>query len=101
VWTLREDLSDTACHGHERRTLIDVIFEKVVNHVDAQIKQCPYCEQQTKARFPTNLSGPLQHGPGIKAFVLNLLIAQMVSLNRIQKVDHNADRAGNIRGHDS
>jgi transposase len=85
VWTLREDLSDTACHGHERRTLIDVIFEKVVNHVDAQIKQCPYCEQQTKARFPTNLSGPLQHGPGIKAFVLNLLIAQMVSLNRIQK----------------
>jgi transposase len=80
-----EDLNETPCQGHERRTLIDVIFEKVVNHVDAEIKQCPYCEHQTKARFPTNLSGPLQYGPGIKAFVLNLLIAQMVSLNRIQK----------------
>ncbi len=80
-----EDLSDVPCQAHERRTLIDIIFEKVVNHVDAQIKHCPYCEKQTKAQFPSHLSGPLQYGPGIKAFVLNLLIAQMVSLNRIQK----------------
>ena len=80
-----EDLSDAPCQGHERRTMIDIIFEKVVNHVDAEIKHCPYCEQQTKARFPSDLSGPLQYGPGIKAYVLNLLIAQMVSLNRIQK----------------
>ena len=83
--TCGEDLSDTPCQGHERRTRIDIIFEKVVNHVDAQIKQCPYCETQTKGRFPADMSGPLQYGPGIKAFALNLLIAQMVSLNRIQK----------------
>lgn len=31
------------------------------------------------------MHGPLQYGMGIKAYILNLLIAQMISLNRIQK----------------
>ncbi len=83
--TCGEDLSDTPCQGHERRTRIDLIFEKTVNHVDAEIKHCPFCKTQTKGRFPADMPGPLQYGPGVKAFVLNLLIAQMLSLNRIQK----------------
>ena len=80
-----EDLSETPCHGHERRTRIDIVFEKVLSHVDAQIKQCPHCQVHTKGQFPADMPGPLQYGAGIKAYVLNLLIAQMVSLNRIQK----------------
>ena len=83
--TCGEDLSDTPCHGHERRTKIDIIFEKVVMHVDAEIKECPRCEARTKGVFPGDMPGPLQYGSGIKAYVLNLLIAQMISLNRIQK----------------
>jgi len=80
-----EDLSDSPCQGHERRTRIDIIFEKVVSHVDAQIKQCPGCQSQTKGRFPTDMPGPLQYGAGIKAYILNLLIAQMLSLKRVQQ----------------
>ncbi len=80
-----EDLGDTPCQGHERRTLIDIIFEKVVTHVDAELKQCPFCQAQSKGRFPAEMPGPLQYGPGIKAYVLNLLIAQMLSLNRVQQ----------------
>jgi transposase len=80
-----EDLSATPCCGHERRTRIDIVFEKVLSHVDAQIKQCPRCQATSKGRFPTDMPGPLQYGAGIKAYVLNLLIAQMISLNRIQK----------------
>ena len=38
--------------GHERRTLIDIVFEKVVRHADAQIKHCPRCHAETRARFP-------------------------------------------------
>jgi len=83
--TCGEDLRNTPCQGHERRTRIDIVFEKVVSHVDAEIKQCPGCQSQTKGRFPADMPGPLQYGAGIKAYVLNLLIAQMVSLNRIQK----------------
>jgi len=81
-----EDLRDTPCHQKERRTLIDIIFEKVVKHVDAEIKECPNCETITKGQFPADMPGPLQYGTGIKAYILDLLIAQMVSLNRIQKM---------------
>ncbi len=80
-----EDLSDIPCQQHERRTRVDIIFEKVVSHVDAEIKQCPCCQSQTKGRFPADMAGPLQYGSGIKAYVLNLLIAQMLSLKRVQQ----------------
>ncbi len=80
-----EDLGETPCQGHDRRTRIDMLFEKVVTHVDAEIKQCPHCQAQSKGRFPADMPGPLQYGPGIKAYVLNLLIAQMLSLNRVQQ----------------
>jgi len=78
------DLCETPCQGHERRTRIDLLFEKVVSQVDAEIKTCPRCQVQTKGAFPPELSGPLQYGPGIKAFVLHLLVAQMVTLQRVQ-----------------
>jgi transposase len=83
--TCGEDLTDTPCYARERRTRIDIIFEKVVSHVDAEIKQCPRCQAPTKGRFPADMPGPLQYGPGIKAYVLNLLIAQMLSLKRVQQ----------------
>ena len=79
-----EDLRKVPCQGHERRTQIDIVFEKVVTHVDAEIKACPNCERQARGSFPQGFSGPLQYGAGIKAYVLNLLIAQMISLKRVQ-----------------
>lgn len=84
--TCGEDLSGVACTGHERRTKIDIVFEKVVDHTDAEIKQCPTCHSIVKASFPKDLHGPLQYGDGLKAFVINLLVCQMVALNRVQKL---------------
>jgi len=84
--TCGEDLSDTVSMSCERRTKIDIVFEKVVEHVDAQIKQCPSCDSIVKATFPTGFYGPLQYGNGLKAFVINLLVCQMVALNRVQKL---------------
>ena len=80
-----ENLGDTPCRGHERRTEIDIVFEKTVRHVDAEIKRCPRCRTEARGRFPANLPGPLQYGAGVKAYVLNLPIAQMVSLKRAQQ----------------
>ena len=81
-----EDLTKVAPYRHERRTLIDIQFEKTVLHVDAEIKRCPVCEGSTKGRFPSVMKGPLQYGNGLKAYILNLLVAQMVSLSRVQKM---------------
>jgi len=38
-----EDLSKTPYQEHERGTKIDIAFEKVVEHADDEIKQCPPC----------------------------------------------------------
>ena len=46
------------------RTLIDIVFEKVVRHADAQIKHCARCHAETRACFPHQMPGPLQYGPG-------------------------------------
>jgi transposase len=78
-------LDELPSKAHERRTRIDIIFEKVVSHLDAEIKDCPHCHRQSKAAFPADLSGPMQYGPGIRAYVLNLMVAQMLSLKRVQQ----------------
>jgi transposase len=81
-----EDLTDAPCTHLERRTKIDIVFEKVVEHVDAEVKQCPACKATVKGKFPADMHGPLQYGDGLKAFVINLLVCQMVALNRVQKL---------------
>ncbi|MHB8428063.1 MAG: IS66 family transposase [Acidiferrobacterales bacterium] len=80
-----EDLHKVPVQGHERRTQIDIVFEKVVTHIDAEIKSCPHCGTEARGSFPEALCGPLQYGAGIKAYALNLLIAQMLSLKRVQQ----------------
>ena len=80
-----QPLDQAPCQGYERRTKIDIIFEKVVDHVDAEIKECPNCNTTVKGQFPEDMPGPLQYGNGLKAFVIHLIISQMVALNRVQK----------------
>ena len=76
------DLSDIEPSAREQRVLRDIKFTVVEVKVDAEIKDCPECRARTKGRFPENMPGSLQYGNGIKAFVINLLVTQMVSLNR-------------------
>lgn len=81
-----EDLSKIESHDHERRTKIDIIFEKTIEHYDAQKKICPNCNSEVKGTFPSDMHGPLQYGDGIRAYIINLLVCQMISLNRVQKM---------------
>ena len=81
-----EDINGVSCVGHERRTKIDIVFEKVIEHVDAEIKECPNCRSTNKGKFPSDMHGPLQYGDGLKAFAVNLIVGQMVALNRTQKL---------------
>ena len=81
-----ENLRHVQVEDYERRTRIDIVFEKRIEHTDAEIKTCPSCECVNKGAFAADLAGPEQYGPGVRAFVLNLLVAQMVSFNRAQKL---------------
>jgi len=81
-----ESLLDTPCQCIERRTKIDIIFEKTVEHFDVEVKQCDNCGAKVKGSFPEGVDGPLQYGNGIKAFVVCLLITQMVALKRVQSL---------------
>jgi hypothetical protein len=83
-----ESLDGIPATGHERRTKVDIIFEKVVSHVDAEIKVCPQCKMENKGHFPEDMPGPLQYGQGIKGYMINLLFAHMISLKRVQQLIH-------------
>jgi len=83
-----ENLCKIEVEDYERRTRIDIVFEKRVEHVDAEIKHCPLCQSLNKGSFPADMAGPVQYGLGVKAYVLNLIITQ------------NTDRASDVRsGH--
>lgn len=81
-----QDLTEAPCEHIERRTKIDIIFETVVEHVDAEIKYCENCDSIVKGKFPSDMPGPLQYGSGLKAYIISLLVCQMISLNRVQKL---------------
>ena len=91
---MRHDLTGTACTGHEQRIEVDIVFETVERRVTAEIKNCPRCHTRTKGSFPDTMPGPLQYGPGIVAYVVHLLCAQMVPLKRTAAHDPGDDRTG-------
>ena len=62
------DLSQAATIGHEKRQLFDLPpIEIEVTEYQAEIKQCPHCQQQAKATFPETITAPVQYGPRLKA----------------------------------
>ena len=63
---------------YERRTRIGIVFEKRVEHTNVEIKTCPLFQSVSKGAFAPDPAGPEQYGLGVKAFVLSLLVAQMV-----------------------
>jgi len=81
-----QDLSKAPCQHVERRTKIDIIFEKTVEHVDVETKHCDICGATVRGKFPPDMEGPLQYGNGLKGYIVTLLVCQMISLSRVQKL---------------
>lgn len=79
-----EDLTNVPNCGYERRTKIDILFEKRIEHFDGEIKKCIGCKATIKALFPSDMSGSLQYGNGLKAYIINLLVCQMMAMKRVQ-----------------
>ena len=80
------DLSDIKTSAREQRVLLDIEYTVKTLKVDAEIKDCPECHARTKGRFPENMPGPLQYGDDIKALVIELLVARILSLRRCNEL---------------
>ena len=76
------DLRRVAPTGHERRVLVDIVFETRETTVEAEFKTCPRCRTETRGAFPDDMPAPLRYGHGVVAFATHLLAAQMVPLKR-------------------
>ncbi len=74
------DLSGVDPIDRERLVQYDIVFQVIERRVEAEVKPCPDCQTRSKAAFPASLSGPVQYGPGLQAFIINLLVAYMRSL---------------------
>src|SRR5690606_12619461 len=71
------DLSGEPVIGYEKRQLFDLpTIEIEVTEYQAEMKQCPSCQQPVKAAFPEGIVAAVQYGPRLKA--------QAVYLNQYQ-----------------
>ena len=79
------DLGNVPVSETEQRKKIDIIYEVVEHTVTSEVKVCPDCGTRNKGKFPKGMDGKVQYGNGVKATIINLLCAQMVSLERVQE----------------
>ena len=79
------DLEDGKVVDTEQRKEIDIEYVVVETTVTAETKECPECQEKTKASFPEGMDGPIQYGDGIKALIINLLMGQMLPIQRTQE----------------
>ncbi|MBU1127857.1 MAG: DUF4338 domain-containing protein, partial [Candidatus Omnitrophica bacterium] len=65
--------------GSEKRQVFDIppIKLEVTEHL-VEIKDCPHCEQQTKAPFPEEVKAPVQYGQRLKAITVYLKAYQLI-----------------------
>ena len=94
-----EDLTSTPSRARAKRVQIDIVFETTERHVTAEIKHCPRCDARTTGRFPETMTGPFSYGPGIQAFLVNLLVTHMVEALAGFPDDEDHDRTDNRRSH--
>lgn len=69
----------------QERTKIDIVYEITEHTVQSEAKECPSCGHENKGKFPDGMDGKVQYGIGIKASILNFLMIQMISLERVQE----------------
>jgi len=80
------DLRQEPVKETESRKKIDIIYEIVEHTVISETKKCPECGEINKGKFPKGMDGKVQYGIGIKASIINYLMVQMMSLERVQEL---------------
>src|SRR6266705_1269335 len=81
------DLQAVAACGGERRQVVDLPSPRVVvREYRAEQKQCPHCQQISRAAFPAGVQAPIQYGPNVGATAVYLVEQQLLPLARACEV---------------
>ncbi len=71
----------------ETRKVIDIILDtKVTAHESLVIRNCLKDNRQKRGEFPEDVTGPIQYGSSLRAFVVSLNTVGAVSINRIHEI---------------
>ena len=79
------NLKNSQVKETESRKKIDIVYEITEHTVVSQSRECPSCGLVNKGKFPKGMDGKVQYGIGIKASILNFLMVQMISLERVSE----------------
>lgn len=79
------DLSHIQVTKTDERKKFDIIYEITEHTVISEVKECQGCGHLNKGKFPQGMNGKVQYGNGIKASIINFLMVQMMSLERVQE----------------
>ena len=77
------DLGNAEVTNEEKRTTLDIEYTVVETTLTAETRKCSDCGDETKAKFPEGVNARFQYGIGIKSAIVNFLMIQMMSLQRV------------------
>ena len=80
-----KDLTGVAVKSTEVREEIDIIYEIKTTEITSEEKKCDVCGTINKGQFPKGMDGKVQYGLGIRAAIINYLIVQMMSLEKVEE----------------
>ena len=81
------DLQEIEPKVIEKRQVFDLPpIELEVTEHQAEVKDCPGCQQEVSAQFPEGVNQPVQYGPRIKAQAVYLNSYQLLPLARLSEL---------------
>ncbi|HEY4385198.1 MAG TPA: transposase, partial [Ktedonobacteraceae bacterium] len=81
------DLSAAPARLVEKRQVIDLPTKRLwITEHQAEEKQCPACQNLTRASFPAEVRAPVQYGTGIQALATYLVTGQVVPYARTSQL---------------
>jgi len=80
-------LDETEARNYESRQVFDIPPVGIeVTEYKAEIKLCPECKRPVKARFPEQVTQPVQYGPRLKAQIVYLMNQHLMPYERTAEI---------------